>query len=85
MPNEVKLGRLRSLLDTLDYPLTKIDARRYTDHVTLLLADGEESLEAVISRSNAEQFEDAADLEAEIFSNLPVRAVGEPGYSEGEG
>jgi hypothetical protein len=85
MAREVKLNRLRSLLDALEYPLSKDEAREALADVTVLYADGEEPLAAVISRSNEDIFEDVADLEAEVFGNLPVDAVGEPGQSEGEG
>lgn len=85
MPTEVKLNRLRSVLDSLEYPLSKDDAREEVADVTLLYADGDEPLAAVISRSNDDIFESVEDLEAEIYSNLPVDAVGEPGQSEGEG
>ncbi|MFB6170469.1 MAG: hypothetical protein ABEJ06_04905, partial [Haloarculaceae archaeon] len=81
----VKLSRLRGLLDSLDYPLTNARAREAVEGVTLVYADGEEPLDDVVGRSNAESFADAADLEAEIYTNLPVEAVGEPGQSEGEG
>lgn len=85
MPEEVELNRLRDLLDALEYPLSKDDARGETADVTLRYADGEEPLAAVISRSHDDGFESAEELEAEIYGNLPVEAVGEPGQSEGEG
>lgn len=85
MTEEVKLSHLRDRLDSLEYPLTQKEVQEAVSGVTLLYADGEESLEAVISRSNENRFEGVEDLEAEIYANLPVEAVGEPGQSEGEG
>jgi hypothetical protein len=85
MAKEVKLSRLRGLIDALDYPLSNEEAREELAGVRLLYADGDEPATAVIARSNEDTFEDAADLEAEIYGNLPIDAVGEPGQSEGEG
>lgn len=53
--------------------------------MTLLYADGEEPLADVVARSNEDTFDDPDDLETEVYNNLPVEAVGEPGQSEGEG
>lgn len=85
MSNEVKLNQLLDLLKALEYPLSRDEARKEVDDVTLLYADGEEALAAVIARSNERSFETPGDLEAEVYANLPVEAVGEPGQSEGEG
>lgn len=85
MAQEVKLNQLRTVIGDLDYPLSNETAQEAVDGITLLYADGEESLADVISRSTAETFDDVEDLEAEIYNNLPVEAVGEPGQSEGEG
>jgi len=85
MGTEVMLNELRSVIEPLEYPISKADAREEVSDVTLLYADGEEALAAVVARSNADTFEDVEDLEVEVFSNLPVEAVGEPGQSEGEG
>jgi hypothetical protein len=82
---DVPLNRLSAVLESLDYPLSKAAVREWVSDITLLYADGEEPLADVVSRTNVDSFADAADLEAEIFSNLPVEAVGEPGQSEGEG
>ncbi len=85
MTREVMLNRLRTVLDPLDYPIPKNEAREALTDVTLLYADGDEPLADVVGRANVEAFEDLEDLETEIYNNLPVEAVGEPGQSEGEG
>ncbi len=85
MPDEVRLNRIREWLEPLEYPLSKADARERAADITIRYADGEEPLADVIARSNADPFESVEDLESEIYSNLPVEAVGEPGQSEGEG
>ncbi|HKJ59996.1 MAG TPA: DUF5789 family protein [Halobacteriales archaeon] len=82
---EVKLSELESVLAELSYPVSKRAAVEELDDVTLLYADGEEDLEAVLERVNTEYFESWQDLSAEIYNHLPTEAVGEPGQSEGEG
>lgn len=84
MTDEIHLNELRSLIEGLEYPIEKDDAREELADVRLLYADGEESLSAVISRTQAETFDGADDLEAEIYNNLPIEAVGEPGQSDGD-
>ena len=82
---EVHLNELRTVIGPLDYPISREDAREELSGVTLLYADGDEDLAAVVGRVNEEAFEGVDDLETEIYNNLPVEAVGEPGQSEGEG
>lgn len=85
MAREVHLNELRTAIDPLEYPISREEARQELSGITLLYADGEESLDAVVGRVNEETFEGVEDLETEIYNNLPVEAVGEPGQSEGEG
>ncbi len=82
---DVKLNELHAAIEDLEYPLSNADARAAVADVQLQYADGEEPLADVISRTTVERFEDPMDLEAEIYNNLPIEAVGEPGQSEGEG
>lgn len=84
MKQEVKLNHLHDELASLQYPVSQAEASEVLAGVTLLYADGEESLAAVVARSTVDEFADAADLESEIYGNLPVEAVGEPGQSEGD-
>lgn len=79
------LNRLRTEIDSLSYPVSRDAAREELSDVTLLYADGEEPLADVVARSNEDTFDDPEDLETEVYNNLPVEAVGEPGQSEGEG
>ncbi|MFW5919252.1 MAG: DUF5789 family protein [Halanaeroarchaeum sp.] len=85
MTRTVKPNRIDTVIESLEYPISSEAAREATDDVTLELADGTESMAAVVDRSTQETFETAADLESEIYANLPTEAVGEPGQSEGEG
>ncbi|MEF8841228.1 MAG: hypothetical protein V5A62_06325 [Haloarculaceae archaeon] len=85
MPGEVMLNRLRTVLDSIQYPVPKDAAGEELSDVTLLYADGEEPLASVGERSNVDTFADSGDLETEIYNNLPIEAVGEPGQSEGDG
>lgn len=84
MSRTVKLSRLESVLDDLDYPVVRRDAAEEFEDVTLLLADGEENLGDAVTALSSEEFESRDDLEAEIYQYLPVEALGEPGQSEGD-
>jgi hypothetical protein len=84
MTREVHLNQLRTVIDSFEYPISKAEAREEAGDVRLLYADGAESLPAVLSRTNTDTFDAVEDLESEIYSNLPVEAVGEPGQSEGD-
>ena len=83
--SEVKLSRIEATLTDLEYPVTTDDAAAELADTTLLLADGERNLGALIERSGSDRFESAADLESELHNVLPREAVGEPYQSEGEG
>ena len=85
MSRRVKLNHLHSLLTTCSYPMSRDDLSTEFDDVTLVYADGDESFSAVLDRVSQATYESPADLEADVFANLPVEAVGEPGQAEGEG
>lgn len=84
MGESIRLNRLATVITDLDYPLSKHDALDELSDVTLVYADGEEPLPAVLQRANTEQFETPTDLETEIFNHVSIEAVGEPGQSEGD-
>ncbi len=84
MNDTVELDRLHDLLTSLQYPLSNEEACEQLSGVTLAYADGQEQLVDVVERANDDTFEDVDDLEADIYNNLPVEAVGEPGQSEGD-
>lgn len=85
MSREVPLNRIRTVIDSFEYPITKQEVCEQVSDVTLSYADGTEPMADVVSRSNDDVFDDVEDLEEEVFNNLPVEAVGDPGQSEGEG
>ncbi|PGF15411.1 hypothetical protein CP556_04215 [Natrinema sp. CBA1119] len=82
---DVKLSRIESVLEDLEYPITNDRAAAELEDVTLLLADGERNLGTLIERSGSDRFESMDDLESELNNVLPREAVGEPYQSEGEG
>jgi hypothetical protein len=84
MSRTVKLSRLPTFLETLDYPLSRSRVAGEVDDVTLLLADGEADLASVVDDLHSEQFATSGELEAELYQFLPIEAVGEPGQSEGD-
>ncbi|MFB1066429.1 hypothetical protein [Natrinema sp. H-ect4] len=83
--SDVKLSRIESVLEDLEYPVTNDRAAAELADVTLLLADGERNLGTLIERSDSDRFESMDDLESELNNVLPREAVGEPYQSEGEG
>lgn len=85
MARTVKLSRLGTVLEDHDYPTTREAAADRFEDVTVSLADGEVNLGASVEDLPSEEFDSADDLETELYSALPVGAVGEPGQSEGEG
>lgn len=84
MARTVKLSRLPTFLDSLDYPATRTGVADSVDDVTLLLADGEAQLDDVVDELPSERFDTRSALETELYQFLPIGAVGEPGQSEGD-
>jgi len=85
MRTSIKLNELSELLGTLDFPATREAVLDELGDTILRYADGEERLGNVVSRSTADVYQDADELDAEIRGNLSTESVGEPGQSEGEG
>ena len=84
MTREIRLNDCSSVLDEIEYPTAQPAAATEFSDVTLLLADGERNLGELISKTDSDTFESAADLEAELHNVLPRGAVGEPYQSEGD-
>jgi len=80
----VKLSRIETVLAGLEYPITTDRAAADLADTTLLLADGERNLGALIERSGSDRFESVEDLWTELNNVLPREAVGEPYQSEGD-
>jgi len=85
MSERVKLSRVESAFERLDYPVTRDDAAAAFADVTLTFADGDENLGELVSEMGSDAFHTPDDLHAELRNVLPAEAVGEPGKSEGEG
>ncbi len=85
MSRDVKLSRVDSVFEELEYPISREAAADELGDVTLLLADGEVNLGGTIAGSGSESFESRDDLGDELHNVLPRRAVGEPYQSEGDG
>lgn len=85
MEREVTLSQLDEVLATFDYPVSRDTVVAEGSDVTLLLADGTETLGDVIEASATAEFESVGELSTEVLNLLPRHAVGEPYQSEGEG
>lgn len=84
MSREIKMSHLRDALDELEYPIHRDEAASRFDGVILLLADGEVDLGGRIADVPGETYDRRGDLEADLHTTLPRRAVGEPYQSEGD-
>lgn len=84
MDQTVKLSRVQTVLLELEYPITRNDAAVEFEDITVLLADGEANLGKLVSETGSDTFGSMDELEGELFSVLPVEAIGEPGQSEGD-
>ena len=82
---DVKLSHLVTVVEDLDYPITREAVEEECGDVTLLLADGKVELADVVADSSETVFDSMRDLVSEIMSHMPRHAVGEPYQSEGEG
>jgi hypothetical protein len=85
MSEHVKLSRVESLFERLDYPVTRDDAAAEFVDTTVTFADGEGNLGELVSEVGSDAFHGPDELFAELQNVVPVEAVGEPGQSEGEG
>ncbi|ELY89293.1 DUF5789 family protein [Natrialba taiwanensis] len=85
MVSTLKLNEIDTAFETLTYPVTSDDAADEFSDTTLVLADGERNLGSLLRQLQADRFETADELEAELHNVLPREAVGEPFQSEGEG
>ncbi|XVH31050.1 hypothetical protein ACNS7O_11735 [Haloferacaceae archaeon DSL9] len=84
MGETVKLSRVESTLERLDYPVTRSHAAAEFDETTLLLADGEANLGEIIDDIRIDSFDSPEDLYAELNNAMPIEALGEPRQSEGD-
>jgi len=84
MSERVKLSRVESLFEQLDYPVTRDDAAAEFADVTVTFADGEANLGELVSEVGSDAFHGPDELFAELQHVLPIEAVGEPGQSEGD-
>lgn len=84
MGREVELNRIESVLQGLDYPITRDSAADQMAHVTLILADGEANLGELISAGATEEFESPDDMISALHNTMPRAAVGEPYQSDGD-
>jgi len=84
MSERVKLSRVESEFERLDYPVTRDDAAAEFVDVTVSFADGEANLGELVSEVGSDAFHGPDELYAELQNVLPVEAVGEPGQSDGD-
>ncbi|SFR42463.1 DUF5789 family protein [Halogeometricum limi] len=84
MSEQINLSRVESRLDDLSYPVTRDDAATELSDVTVLMADGEDNLGALVSEVGSDSFSSSTELYEELQNVMPIEALGEPGQSEGD-
>ena len=84
MESEIRLNRIDTVLEELDYPVTPPAVADACGDVVVRLAEGTVKVGDVVAESNAEEFDSSEDLEMEIMNLLPRDAVGEPFQSDGD-
>lgn len=84
MGRKVKLNRIESALQGLEYPIERVTAADQLADVQLLLADGEANLGELLASAGDDEFESPEDLISGIHNTLPRAAVGDPYQSDGD-
>ncbi|WP_396612766.1 hypothetical protein ACH9L7_05690 [Haloferax sp. S1W] len=84
MKDTVKMSRLRPVLQNISYPVERHAAANAFDGVTILMADGDADLGSLIRDCVTDEFRDPMDLYYELNNAMPIKALGEPGQSDGD-
>lgn len=84
MGERVKLSRVESAFERLEFPVTRDDAAAELVDVTVVFPDGEANLGERVSETGSDAFHGPDELHAELGNVLPVESVGEPGQSDGD-
>ncbi|WP_410767305.1 hypothetical protein [Haloferax sp. DFSO60] len=84
MARKIKFSDVSTLLDEIEYPISRTTASEELSDVRLILADGETNLGKLVSETSRDSFESADDIKSELHNVLPREAVGEPYQSEGD-
>ena len=66
MGRQVTLGQVDAVLADLSYPAMRTDAAAEFDDVTLRFDDGEANLGRLVSETQSDSFDSAAEVETEI-------------------
>jgi len=84
MADRVRLSRLATALEDLDYPLTRADAATSLQGTTLVHPGGEEDLGGLVSETGPDSFDDPDDVVNALHNVMPESALGELGEAEGD-
>lgn len=78
----MRLNGTDELTRGLSFPLTSEELIEERGEEDIELADGTESVRAVIERLGSETYEDSRDVQAALMNGVCGRAVGRQGYSD---
>ena len=78
----MRLNRTDDLLADVDYPVTNEDLIERHGDRSLELANGTETLGAVLARLGPETYENSGELRSALFTGVSHEAVGRRFYSD---
>ncbi|MDZ5812100.1 hypothetical protein U4E84_12185 [Halorubrum sp. AD140] len=84
MTTEVHLSRVEDEFTEYSYPVERRALAESCAGTTVLFADGDADLGALLAEIDQERFESPEDAFAALQNVLPIEAVGEPGQSDGD-
>lgn len=78
----MRLNRTDDLLTDVDYPVTSDDLIDRHGEQTIELANGTETLGAVLARTGPETYENSGDVQEALLTGVSHDAVGRRFYSD---
>jgi len=84
MTDEVHLARVEDEFHDHSYPAARDDLVASCSGTTVLFADGDADLGALLADIDQERFQSADDVFVALQNVLPIEALGEPGQSDGD-
>ncbi|OYR80758.1 hypothetical protein DJ71_14385 [Halorubrum sp. E3] len=84
MTSEINLSHVQEEFADRSFPIARESLSESCAGTTVLFADGDADLGALVADIDQERFESAEDAFAALQNVLPVEALGEPGQSDGD-
>ncbi len=81
--DSIKLNQIPEIFTDFEYPVEK-ETLEEISKIRLVLADGEIEIGDILEDMPSRIYGSPRELEEEIYTYLPIQALGEPGQSEGD-